>query len=211
MSKPSDAEWDDEFLRLEGPELERIPLQFASEAQVALRMGRIVQELQEPSSGLVTPIEVERFANGARILFRPRESGYLSSKEEQAAERLRQEQAAASNSQTKKKSISGYMSPEAEAAEEEAAAAKASLNTVSAAGANVKSKKLQNKLEGGLEIIVDSQPYRRVRIKRCNMGPQTVVKEESEALILKALLLGIRSLEREFKASMMTMASTKNT
>ena len=50
-------------------------------------------------------------------------------------------------------------------------------------------------MEGGLEVIVDSEPYMRVRIRRTNMGPNAVVKEESEAIILKALQRGIRNLE----------------
>lgn len=38
----------------------------------------------------VTPVEMERFSNGVRLIFRPPESSYLSKKEEQ--ERLRQTQ-----------------------------------------------------------------------------------------------------------------------
>lgn len=38
----------------------------------------------------VTPVEMERFSNGVRLLFRPPESSYLSKKEEQ--EQLRQTQ-----------------------------------------------------------------------------------------------------------------------
>jgi hypothetical protein len=53
-------------------------------------------------------------------------------------------------------------------------------------------------LEGGLEIIVDEQPYRRVRIRRCYMGPQTIVKEESESIILKAIIRGIQALEKDY-------------
>ena len=58
----------------------------------------------------------------------------------------------------------------------------------------VKSKQ-KKKMEGGLEVIVDTEPYKRVRIRRTNMGPNAIVKEESEAIILKALQQGIRNLE----------------
>ena len=78
----SDEEWDDEFLRIDGPELLRMPLKYASELQMGIKVGRIAKELQEPGSGLITPIEVERFSNGVRILFRPKARSYLSSKEE---------------------------------------------------------------------------------------------------------------------------------
>ena len=53
----------------------------------------------------------------------------------------------------------------------------------------------KQKPDGGMVVIVDSEPYKRVRIRRCNMGPDPVVKEESEAIILKALRQGIKNLE----------------
>lgn len=185
---PTDLEWDDEFLRIEGPELERIPLRFSSEMQIVIRVGRIAKQLVEPGSGLITPIEVERFSNGIRILFRPRASNYLSSKEE----RKRETEALQTQAATKKPSKSGYLSPEIE---EKEAASDAAGGAVTAPA---KSSPV-NALEGGLEIIVDSKPYRRVRIRRCNMGPQTIVKEESEAIILKAILRGISSLEMDYR------------
>jgi hypothetical protein len=181
---PTDLEWDDEFLRIEGPELERVPLRFSSEMQIVIRVGRIAKQLVEPGSGLITPIEVERFSNGVRILFRPRASNYLSSKEE------RKREAEAFQTKAKKPSTSGYLSPEME--EKEAGSDAAAI-----AAAPTKSSPI-NALEGGLEIIVDSKPYRRVRIKRCNMGPLTIVKEESEGIILKAILRGISSLEKDY-------------
>ena len=48
-------------------------------------------------------------------------------------------------------------------------------------------------------MVVDTTPYRRVRIRRCNMGPQTIVKEESEAILIKALLQGITVLENDYR------------
>ena len=183
---PTDLEWDDEFLRIEGPELERIPLRFASEMQIVIKVGRIAKQLLEPKSGLITPIEVQRFANGARILFKPRENGYLSSKEEKLREGAAAEVAAAAAAAASK---SRYVSPEME----EKLSASVPEKTPSSA-----TPKKKMALEGGLEIIVDSLPYRRVRIRRCNMGPQTIVKEESEALILKALLRGVAAIEKDY-------------
>ena len=80
-SAATDQQWQDEFLKLDGPELDRVPLSFASTTQVVLRMGRIAMDLQKEGSGLITPIEVERFSDGVRLLFRPKPSGYSSSAE----------------------------------------------------------------------------------------------------------------------------------
>ena len=63
----TDQEWDDEFLRLDGPELLRIPLRFCSALQMSIKVGRVARDLQSGASGkgseaagyrLVTPIEV---------------------------------------------------------------------------------------------------------------------------------------------------------
>lgn len=192
---PTDAEWDDEFLRIEGPELERIPLRFASEMQIAIKVGRIAKQLLEPNSGLITPITAERFANGVRILFRPPESNYVSSKEEKRT-----------LVESKDKTImgavevmrpTGYVSPEMEAFLEKKKIAGEEIVTAA-------KTKRKPAAEGGLEIIVESSPYRRVRIRRCNMGPQTIVKEESEAIILKALQRGIAAIEADYKKMVMS-------
>ena len=179
---PSDDEWDDQFLKVSGPEIERVPLIFSSPLQISLRIGRIVDDLKDPKSGLITPIEVERFSNGARILFRPKISGYVSFKEEK--------QLVAEKEVWKdlndKKGKSNYVSPETEL---QVSGKKKSEN---------RAVKLPN-FEGGLEIIVDKAPLHRVRIRRCNMGPQTIVKEESEAIILNAILRGIKILENDYR------------
>jgi hypothetical protein len=194
---PTDEQWDDQFLKLDGPELLRFPLRFASVTQVAVCLGRIVQQLREPGSGLITPIEVERFANGARIVFRPKETSYVSSKDEKTKARELDDQAAPAATAGKKQT-KGYLSPEQEAKLEAQA---------TGAPAPVKSKK-PAALEGGLEVIVETSPYRRVRVKRCLMGPATVVKEESEAIILKALTKGIQTLEKDYRVMMMAGMKT---
>jgi len=61
----------------------------------------------------VTPVEMERFSNGVRMLFRPPESSYLSKKEEQ--EQLRQKQLLLEKEEGVGKSSSkksAYKSPE---------------------------------------------------------------------------------------------------
>jgi hypothetical protein len=82
--------------------------------QVALRLGRIVQDLKLSGSGLVTPIEVERYSNGARILFVPKDSTYASSKDE----KNKKEQEAKNFPEKtilNKPRTQGYVSPEQEA------------------------------------------------------------------------------------------------
>jgi hypothetical protein len=195
LGDATDDEWDDEFLKLDGPELHRIPLRFASIMQTTLKLGRIALDLQQPKSGLITPISVERFSNGVRILFKPKESGYLSSKEEKLKE--------IEENEAKKLKVrkSGYMSPEEESKQAKAAAIVEEKSP----------KKKVEQLEGGLEVIVDSKPYRRVRIRRCNMGAQTIVKEESEAILLKAFLQGIAVLENDYRILLTTDLNTLQT
>ena len=199
---PTDEQWDDEFLKLDGPELLRFPLRFASVTQVAIKLGRIVQELKDPKSGLITPIEVERYSNGARIIFRPKESSYVSSKEEKKTKEV--EDVVKIPAPVKK---SGYMSPEQEAKMEREMQMASSGTASTTASAPTKNKKAQP-LEGGLDVIVETVPYRRVRIKRCLMGPTTVVKEESEAILLKALTRGIVTLENDYRIMMMAGMKT---
>ena len=58
----------------------------------------------------VTPVEIERFSNGVRMLFRPPESSYLSKKEEQ--EQLRQKQLQEEGVGKSSSKKSAYKSPE---------------------------------------------------------------------------------------------------
>ena len=185
MMLPSDIHWNDEFLKTEGPELARIPICYTRKDQMVLRLTRLVEGLQKPGTGLVTPIEVERFSNGVRVQFRPPKDNYLSSKEERSMEKKNIDTA---DKPAPKKS--GYLSPEQEAILLQGAAAPSEKKE--------KSKKLP-KPEGGLEVIVEDEPYRRVRVRRCSMGSDTIVKEESEALILKQITRAVNTLENDLQ------------
>ncbi len=186
----TDEEWDDEFLRIEGPELKRVPLYYSTSLQMGIKIGRVAQELQQPGSGLITPIEVERYANGVRLVFRPMQDSYKSSKEEKDEEKQKDADINSSTIENKEVPKSSYVRPELDINFNPGLEEKEEEKKKKVAP---KSKKV--KPEGGLEIIVDDAPYRRVRIRRCNMGPETIVKEASEALILKAILIAIKQLE----------------
>jgi hypothetical protein len=164
-----------------------VPLTYASSEQTVLRLSRLMERLSAKDAGLVTPIEVERFSNGVRIVFVTRNESYQSSwSEERLAEKDRDVPSMKMGTVGSK---SGYMSPEKEAA---------ALARVD--DAPVKNKpKLKRKPEGGLELIVDSLPYKRVRVRRCNLGPDTIVKEESEALIVKEISRALNTLESDYK------------
>jgi hypothetical protein len=184
QASPTAACWDDELLKIEGPELLRLPLSYASGEQAVLRIQRLATKFLEPGSGLVTPIECEKFSDGVRLLFRPKADAYVSSREEKVAARGSQGDGAATPSPKK----TGYVSPEKEAAQEGSTKDK-----------DKASSEKKPRPEGGLEIIVDASPYRRVRVRRCSMAPDTVVKEESEALILRALVDALNVLESDYR------------
>ena len=212
-------DYNDELNKLVGPELYRIPLKYASMQQVLVRLNRLINKLQEPGSGLITPIAVEKYANAVRIIFKPKESSYMSMKEENLIT-MENIPAEATSPVAGKAKPTGYMSPEMEAKlekEEAAAALKAkqqattgmntpspltsssSLNYNSSNELLNKQKKAALKLEGGLEILVDELPYKRLRIRRCNMGRNTIVKEESEGMIVKTILNSIQVLENDYR------------
>ena len=174
-------------------------------------MGLTIEALKGPGSGFVTPIEVERFENGVRVIFKPLGSSYASKNDEKKIQD--KEETVFLNKKRepiRPPVVTGYLSPEQEAAEEERqekeAARLLAEKAENAQKADQKSepKKGPLKPEGGLEIIVESEPYRRVRVKRCNMGPQTIVKEESEAILMRAIVKGLQSLESDYRIALMT-------
>ena len=62
-------------------------------------------------------------------------------------------------------------------------------------------KQFSNKGEGGLEVIVD-ESERRVRVRRCNMSSTTIIKEESETILLKAILRTIQTIDNDYRILM---------
>jgi hypothetical protein len=170
--------------------------------------------LQAPGSGVITAITIEKYSNAIRLLFQPKESSYVSYKEEKLAT-MESTDIATSKSSTAPvvpTRPTGYISPEMEAKLEKQAAEAAllaqqkELGIISKSATTTTSQDLLNKqkqakmkLEGGLEFLVDDSPYKRLRIRRCNMGPRTIVKEESEALIIKNVMSSIQTLEADYR------------
>lgn len=203
--EPMEVEWADEFLKLDGPELLRIPLRFASIRQAMVKLTRVLCELATPSkvgrsssssssTGLVTPIKVEKCTGGLRVLFVPTISEYVSTREEKAELKRIEEVKQLLSTQGNPKRKGGYLSPE-----EEASIAQQGSLTKGATVLPPKKKAAAVSLEGGLEIIVESTPYARVRVRRCNMGPKTVVKEESEAFLLKTIRSRVLALDNDYR------------
>jgi hypothetical protein len=191
----TESDWSDEFLKIDGPELLRIPLRFASQRQTLLCLNRVVKNLENNSSvgRLVTPIIVEKFENGFKLVFKPLVSTYVSSKEEKKMQKnseIEENEKTENIKNNNQKFSSLYVSPEVE---------KNKFDETNKRIDTEKKNKTKNKLEGGVEIIVDTTPYPRVRVRRCNMDVNTVVKIESESTILKAILNGIRTLELDYK------------
>jgi acetoin utilization deacetylase AcuC-like enzyme len=152
----------------------------------------------------VTPIEVERFENGVRVIFKPLGSSYSSKNDERKSEKKLEAIKEVKKAPDGPKSMA-YMSPEKEKEEEERLEKEKNIQAaVEEEKKSVVKKSGLQKLEGGLEMIVESYPYRRIRIKRCLMGAQTIVKEESEPLLLRSVLKGIQVLENDYRIALMT-------
>jgi len=87
---PTQAVWDDEFLRLEGPELWREAL--GSVSASACRdwvKSSWSRKWVKSGSGLTTPVEIKETASGVQLVFTPLKSSYVSFKEEKAREKAR--------------------------------------------------------------------------------------------------------------------------
>eukprot|EP00903_Cladosiphon_okamuranus_P013806 g12849.t1 len=160
--------WVDEFLKLTGPELLRIPIpatfEGMSEGSGTFRAWAFLREWaqlwKEEGTGLTTPVKVfaDEETRRAGLYFDPSQTKYLSAKEEREEEEQR-------TAKAKKRGESGPPS---------------------------KARGLLKK-EGGLDIIVEDRPYPRVRVVRANMGPKTIVKEMSEQLILDKLKKDVKT------------------
>jgi hypothetical protein len=174
--------------------------------KMVLRLGLIIEELRGPGGGLVTPIDVERYDNGVRVIFKPLDSTYSSKNDDKKNEK-KLEAAKEVKKTPEPPKYRGYLSPEMEKEEEERVEKEKKV-TEEAQKSVVTKKSGSQKLEGPLEIIVESEPYRRVRVRRCLMGAQTIVKEESEAVLLRAILKGIQVLENDYRVAIMTSMKT---
>merc|ERR1719183_1269649 len=88
---PSQVQWDDQFLRLEGPELWRDGIGAAStKAARDFIKTSWAPRFTKPGSGLTTPVKLVEIANGVQLIFTPTKSSFVSFKEEKAAEKARE-------------------------------------------------------------------------------------------------------------------------
>lgn len=178
------AEWDDMFLRLDGPELLRIDAGRGKDIgddaildtvyeQLAAYVGEwaSMYEGGRKGTGLTTPVIVRRSRKrpsaldgtvarqGVRILFQPTNTGnrYKSASEEKEVEGERD-------------GGSGGSGP-------------------------TKIKFSSKRKDGGVEVLVEETMSGdlRVRARRCNMGEGTTVKEMSEDVIVKSLQKAINA------------------
>lgn len=179
VARVSQEEWNDMFLRVDGPELYRLDVPLAEDASdevVRVKYERLKEYIEEwavamfvkktTGTGLTTPVTVEASRRDAsatsssvKILFKQTATGsaYTSKDEERAMERQ----------------MGG------------------STNNKSQNTDKVIPMRKQKK-EGGLEVVIEMKPGEtpgslklRVRGRRCNMGDNTVVKEISEGVLLK--------------------------
>lgn len=163
---PASSEWDDIFLRLDGPEL----LRFENLSGPKDQLVEYIKEwggMLPDNKKLTTPIGaalsnhqpnpyekvVERA--GVRLLFLPTNTG------------------------------TSYLSKDEERAREARSSADDASRTTGKGGGTINMNRM--KKEGGVEVLVEvtADGELRVRARRCNMGPTTVVKEISEKTILK--------------------------
>ena len=133
------------------------------------------------------------------FLAQPREDTYKTAKEEKRLEKIRANALVQKTLSDASKKRGGYVAPEMD---EEIISDKKIGRDVGGNDEDENNKKKRlSKGEGGLEVIVDVQE-KRVRIRRCNMNASTVVKEESEAILLRAILKNIEVIENDYRILM---------
>jgi hypothetical protein len=176
------SSWNDEFLRLSGPELLRVDMGSDRTDDDLEELKRYVELWSESydgggtaipkGSGLTTPAIVMPsrrppssfdgvvYRTGVRILFRTTNTGdrYKSSTEERMDERAR------SGGGTK-------------------------TSSSSSASARPTTSMAKERKEGGVEVLIERAVSGnvRVRARRCNIDDKTVVKEMSEGVIVGSL------------------------
>ena len=212
-SSSLDDVWADELMKADGPELLRIPLRYASIHAVKAKIGRLALDLasNENVYGLITRVTIEKYSNGAKLLFQPM-STTPSWEEEKEEEKKKDEKSSfSSSSSSLSQGKSGYISPEEEAKLEamsmttdtsprimSASEMAAKRRANAAANKNIKGKAKKSN-DGGLEILVDDVPYPRVRVRRVAMNRDSIPKEESESIILQAVITVVRALEKDYR------------
>jgi len=90
-SASSQADWDDQFLKLDGPELWREALGSVSvDAARDWIKKAWSKKWVKPGSGLTTPVDLVETANGVQLVFRKTSTNFMSFKEEKAREKARE-------------------------------------------------------------------------------------------------------------------------
>eukprot|EP00286_Rhodomonas_abbreviata_P015231 CAMPEP_0181321812 /NCGR_PEP_ID=MMETSP1101-20121128/18895_1 /TAXON_ID=46948 /ORGANISM="Rhodomonas abbreviata, Strain Caron Lab Isolate" /LENGTH=513 /DNA_ID=CAMNT_0023429685 /DNA_START=28 /DNA_END=1569 /DNA_ORIENTATION=+ len=88
---PTQGDWDDEFLRLDGPELWRSSLGSVSvEACRDWVKTAWASKWIKSGSGLTTPVAIKETQTGVQLVFTPAKSNYVSFKEEKQKEKARE-------------------------------------------------------------------------------------------------------------------------
>eukprot|EP01040_Poterioochromonas_malhamensis_P009700 gene9700-10537_t len=192
----SQDQWDEEFTKFIGPELLRIPLihcQSLSELLFFLYY-QVRETLLSPNLPLVTPIEVIKTYYGLQIRFKPPTSKYDDAS---SFKQLRQQERQRNDTSNPNKSK--YVSPEEERRLE--LLAKQKEEEEKGGGRPLEDRKNGKKVayDGGLDIIVESEPYYRIRIKRCLIQKSTVIKEESERIIVHEIKRLLTRLENDYR------------
>ncbi len=193
----SQDQWDEEFTKFIGPELLRIPLMHCQSLSELLFFlyYQVREALLSPNLPLVTPIEVIKTYYGLQIRFKPPTSKY---DEASSFKQLRQQER--QRNDTSNPSKSKYVSPEEERRLELLAKQKEEEEE-KGGGRRLEDRKNDKKVsyDGGLDIIVESEPYYRIRIRRCLIQKSTVIKEESERIIVHELKRLLTRLENDYR------------
>lgn len=170
-----DGKWKDELSKLDGPELRRFeyPSSKANLEVVRQIVRAWARQYMDGEKSLVTPIFAIRTKTGVKIYFNPKKSNSVAPrfKDIKKAEKVRKKGDSLKEAMSQNKKILGESS-----------------NTKKACY-----------LEGGLEIIVDERPTYSfkddsrdscifVRVKRCAMEPNTILKAMSEKELLEDLV-----------------------
>jgi len=168
------SKWNDEFSKLDGPELRRFTYSTSeSNLEIVRQVIRAwARQYMDGTKRLVTPIFAIRTKTGVKLYFNPKKNNSIAPrfKDMKEAEKIRRKGDPLKETMNKNKQLLGESSD----------------------------KKKVCYLEGGLEIIVDERATYSfssnsqdseilVRVKRCAMEPSTILKAMSEKELLNDL------------------------